>query len=245
LIHHSATESFLVALTLFTSLAISAQTNPTTLRPERFAAPPGAETATVRKLIEEAEAMIEKGMSTSEILSNPKWIPAHPWPRFRDAIRRSARAEPLTIVSSAEAGTALVIKGRLLDAAGVGIDGAMLYVYQTDARGLYADNAIHIGGDSGDWKHARLFGYLKSGKDGEWELRTIRPAGYPNGELPQHIHVEILHGKSRLTTEIGFDDDPRLTPAWRARYRSEGNIVAAVRHTTVGPLTAGIEIILR
>jgi len=60
-------------------------------------------------------------------------------------------------------------------------------------------------------RHARLFGYVKTDKDGKFELHTIKPSGYPQSDLPAHIHVHIsAEGYRSFGTEFLFDDDERL-----------------------------------
>jgi protocatechuate 3,4-dioxygenase beta subunit len=89
----------------------------------------------------------------------------------------------------------------------------------------------------GDRKHSRLFGYLKTDNKGRFELRTIRPAGYPNTDLPAHIHVEISESNDAsgtLVTELQFDDDPRLTAEWRKRSRLEGFQIGKVTKNAEG-----------
>ncbi len=53
--------------------------------------------------------------------------------------------------------------------------------------------------------------YVKTDKDGKFELHTIKPCGYPQSDLPAHIHVHIdVNGYQSLVTEFLFDDDERL-----------------------------------
>jgi protocatechuate 3,4-dioxygenase beta subunit len=81
----------------------------------------------------------------------------------------------------------------------------------------------------GDRKHARLFGYVTTDGAGKFELRTIRPAGYPESDLPGHIHLEVSSTDGLgLITEIQFEDDPRLTPRMRDRSRAEQFVIAPV-----------------
>jgi protocatechuate 3,4-dioxygenase beta subunit len=111
------------------------------------------------------------------------------------------------------------------------VKNAVVYAYHTSAQGWYSDRAAHIEAHEGDRKHARLFGYLTTDDEGKFELQTIRPAGYPDTDLPAHIHVEVEPAEKEagtLVTEIQFDDDPRLTRAWRDRSRKEGFVIAAV-----------------
>jgi protocatechuate 3,4-dioxygenase beta subunit len=67
--------------------------------------------------------------------------------------------------------------------------------------------------------------------EGRFVLRTIRPAGYPESDLPAHIHVEVELPGSRgvgLTTEINFDDDPRLSGEMRRRAERERFVIGRV-----------------
>jgi protocatechuate 3,4-dioxygenase beta subunit len=197
----------------------------------RFADPPGAETEAVQRLIDQARTALEGGKSPSAILSDAAFLPAHEWPRFRKLIHDSAQASPLTIVSEQEPGTPMTVTGRVVDRSGQPVKAAVLYFYQTSAKGWYSDRAAHVGGMEGDRRHARLFGYLETDAEGRFELRTIRPVGYPDSDLPAHIHVEVepANGAAgRLITEIQFDDDPRLTPAWRKRSQQERFIIVKV-----------------
>lgn len=223
----------------------------------RFTPPPGEETAAIKILIDEAERSLANQKTTaSALLTNPDFMPAHEWPRFRKLIRDHAQLHQLSIVTPQEPGTPLVATGTVRDQRGEAIKGALIYFYQTSAKGWYSDKAPHISGNSGDEKHARLFGYLRTNDDGQYELRTIRPAGYPRSNLPAHIHVEIeapapVQPQTRqpgqpktgqpvqpvtspdqtprtLITEIQFEDDPRQTPEMRARASREKSLLVPV-----------------
>jgi protocatechuate 3,4-dioxygenase beta subunit len=214
----------------------------------KFTPPPGKETDAVEKLIDRAKISLESGQSTTSILTDPAFLSVHEWPRFRQLIRESAQGSPLTIVTREEPGQALVVTGHVIDSAGRSIKNAAMYVYQTSAKGWYSDRAAHISGNEGDRKHARLFGYLTTDEEGHFELRTVRPNGYPNSDLPSHIHVEI-EGQDKqagnLTTEIQFDDDPRLTVRWRQRSQQEGFVIGKVEKDPDGPHRVEIELKLR
>ena len=87
----------------------------------------------------------------------------------------------------------------------------MVYLYHTDSRGWVASDAPHVLQYEGDIRHARLLGYVKTDKDGSFELHTIKPAGYPKSDLPAHIHVHVsAQGHKPFGTEFLFDDDERL-----------------------------------
>ena len=197
----------------------------------RFVAPPQQETADIASAIDQVDKLLKTGRaSTSEVLSNPSYLFLHEWPRFRRSIRDSASRGSLTIVSHNETGTRLRFKGTVVDSSSRGAP-ARIYLYQTSSKGWYSDKAGHISGNSGDQRHARLFGYVLTDESGQFEVKTIRPAGYPDSSLPAHIHVEIESlGKPGQTkiTEAQFADDPRLTAEARKRSQQEGFVTCDV-----------------
>lgn len=202
----------------------------------RFTPPPGEETPGVKQMIDEAQSSLERGETDATgLLTSFIYLRVHAFPRFRELIRKHAKPNA-TIVIPSEPGDALMVSGVIRDKRGTPINGALIYVYQTSSRGWYSDKAPHISGMAGDEKFARLFGYLKTGADGKYQFRTIRPAGYPRSDLPAHIHVEIeTPDKQRRTliTEIQFEDDPRLTPEMRARSARE--------HLKIFPVSRGAD----
>ena len=91
----------------------------------------------------------------------------------------------------------------------------------------------HVGGNSGDQRHARLFGYAKTDASGKFEIHTVKPSGYPQSDLPAHIHVEItgLAGYQPRITEFLFDDDERLVGNIRANAQGEAFIISEPERT--------------
>jgi protocatechuate 3,4-dioxygenase beta subunit len=103
------------------------------------------------------------------------------------------------------------VTGAVKNEQGNPISGAQVYLYQTDSRGWYAADAPHVLMNEGDMRHARLFGYLVTDAKGQFELHTVKPSGYPQSDLPAHIHVHVSkQGYSNYVTEFLFDDDVRL-----------------------------------
>jgi protocatechuate 3,4-dioxygenase beta subunit len=200
--------------------------------PDKFTQPPNEESEQIKGLIDKAAAALDSGKSTTDILADPDYLVAHEWPRFRKLIRQKAQESRIRMVCPAEPGVSLIVTGTVVDQDGKPRAGAVLYAYQTSANGCYSDRAAHISGNEGDRKHARLFGYLKTDDAGRFQIRTIRPAGYPNSDLPAHIHLEVERGDGNpgaLITELQFDDDPRLTAEKRTRSRNEGFIIGTVK----------------
>ena len=113
----------------------------------------------------------------------------------------------------------------------------LVYVYQTSSKGWYADTAPHILQNEGDRNHARLFGYFKTDPNGKFEFTTIKPTGYPNSNLPAHIHIEVyLDEDKTFISELLFDDDPRLVGETRSRSIKEKFLIVKNSGTDNNPL---------
>lgn len=175
-------------------------------------------------LLQEAEAKLADGTATtSDMLTDDKYAALHAETSFRELIKKYAGAAALTISAAGEPGKKIKVKAVLKNDSGKPLADVTVYLYQTDAKGWYAADRPHITGNGGDRMHARLFGYVKTDADGKFELHTIKPSGYPQSDLPAHIHVEIVgvDGYQTLITEFLFDDDERL--AGEIRENSERN----------------------
>jgi len=185
---------------------------------------PNEESPAVQALIDSARKALADGKSASSVLADPAYDDARSYPRFRELIRTHAPVGEITMVSPQEPGERLTLTFRL------GKPGQTIYAYHTDARGAYGKNGVHIQANSGDFKYARLFAYVRTGADGTATLHTVRPVGYPQGELPQHVHFHV-EPTPATADEIWFSDDPRLTSAMRERGKGEALIVTPTKGT--------------
>jgi len=117
-----------------------------------------------------------------------------------------------------EAGEQLEISGTILRPDGVTpAAGMVLFVYHTDVAGYY--------NEKDDPGHPRLKGWMKTGADGRYQFRTIRPGAYPHRTTPAHIHAH-LYGpdySERAIDDFWFEDDPRVNPKELARAREQGD----------------------
>ncbi len=96
-------------------------------------------------------------------------------------------------------GTPLQVAGRVLDRDCKPIAGARMEVWQADHAGAY------------DLKGFRLRGHLELAEDAAYDVRTIIPGRYLNGDQyrPAHIHVKVAApGYRPLTTQLYFEGDP-------------------------------------
>ncbi len=114
-----------------------------------------------------------------------------------------------------EPGQPLIIEGIVRDVRGRPAVGIIVYAYHTDNKGLYPyDKAMQ---DQHGVRHGKLRGWAKTDASGRYRFDTIRPAGYPGTDIPQHIHMHIIEpGRGTYyIDDILFDDDPRLTAEQR------------------------------
>lgn len=163
-------------------------------------------------LVKEAEEKLKNGKATvSQILADKRYDAVHPETTFRNIIERYCKAETISIATDTIPGKRIKVIGTIKNSEGNPVPGALVYLYHTDSRGWYAADAPHVNMNEGDMRHARLFGYVKTDKDGKFELHTIKPSGYPKSDLPAHIHIHVsANGYSSFVNEFLFDDDERL-----------------------------------
>lgn len=163
-------------------------------------------------LIKEAEEKLKTvKASISQILTDKKYDALHPETEFRELIKKYCKAETISIVTDTIPGKKIKVIGWVKNEDGKPVADALVYLYHTDSRGWYAADAPHVLMNEGDMRHARLFGYVKTDKNGKFELHTIKPSGYPKSDLPAHIHAHVdAAGYQPFITEFLFDDDERL-----------------------------------
>jgi protocatechuate 3,4-dioxygenase beta subunit len=228
-----AAATFLAITGWFGAAGAAQQDAPAQHVPNVVPPPPAEEPAEIAARIDAAaKALAAKEKSASDVLTDPALLTAHEFPRFRALIEKHAPTGKITLSAQDEPGTRLLVQGRVLDGDGHPIAGALVYAYHTDHRGWYSHRGPHVGGNSGDVRHARLFGYVRTDADGKFELDTIRPEGYPRSDLPQHIHIHFDAKGFRPTgSEILFDDDPRLTPRMRERGAEQDALITKPERT--------------
>lgn len=164
------------------------------------------------ELIKEAEEKLKNNKaSISQILTDKKYDVVHPETSFREIIEKYCKAETIAIATDTIPGKKIKVIGTVKDTDRKPVAGALVYLYHTDSRGWYAANSPHVNMNEGDMRHARLFGYVRTDKEGKFEMHTIKPSGYPQSDLPAHIHVHVsAEGYRSYVNEFLFDDDERL-----------------------------------
>lgn len=122
-----------------------------------------------------------------------------------------------------EEGQKLLVTGKVLKLDGkTPAPGVIVYYWQTDARGYYSPRD---GMDPSARRHGHIRGWVKSAEDGGYSIYTIRPAPYPDGNNPAHIHLSIREpdiANEYYIDELVFHDDPLVTGAILRTHQNRG-----------------------
>lgn len=98
------------------------------------------------------------------------------------------------------------LTGKVLDARGNPVRGAVVEIWQCDAKGVYLHTADSGGKKEQQDKHFQGFGRFTTDKNGAYYFRTIKPVPYP-GRAP-HIHYKVKKGgKELLVTQLYAADE--------------------------------------
>ena len=123
-----------------------------------------------------------------------------------------------TIVAPGEPGEPLIVSGTIYAPDGrTPLEGINLFVYQTDATGVYSTSG-------GDNRGTRIHGLVRSNKEGHYEFRTIKPGSYPNSRNAAHIHAYVSGPDypEYWIDEYLFEGDPFITSADRQKFGGKG-----------------------
>ena len=128
-----------------------------------------------------------------------------------------------TSVGWTEKGQKLLVTGKIYK-----IDGktpapnVIIYYWQTDNNGYYSPTK---GMDEKAKRHGHIRGWIKTDENGKYSIYTIRPAPYPNANIPAHIHTSIKEpnvDNEYYIDEFVFDDDKLLTGTKRKALENRG-----------------------
>ncbi|MBC8064161.1 MAG: hypothetical protein H7Y17_04980 [Chlorobia bacterium] len=163
----------------------------------------------------------------SDVAFQPLQVDSSQRAEVRKILAQNVIENELTMVFPNEPGIKLRVEGKVVSQQdGAPKAGVIVYLYQTDAKGIYA---LIRGEDVGS-RNPRLFCFVKTDSAGKFSVNTIVPASYPETTEPRHIHWEI-HQIGRQGAFL-FDDDPVLTPALRvkeAKYLQKVSEVKGVK----------------
>jgi protocatechuate 3,4-dioxygenase beta subunit len=125
----------------------------------------------------------------------------------------------------------MMIEGTVLKVDGKApAPNVVIYAYQTNAKGLYANGSPQT---EASRRHGRIRAWVRTGVDGRYRFRTIKPAPYPNDVIPAHIHFTILEAGKRpyWIDDIVFAGEFGVTDRYRRSMTNKGGngIVSAQR----------------
>ena len=96
----------------------------------------------------------------------------------------------------------------------------VLYIYHTNQQGIYPQKE-----DAKGWarRHGFIRGWVKTNEKGEYRFYTLRPAAYPGGNNPEHIHAIIKEPDKNeyYIDEFHFADDSILKKS-QAKFEDRG-----------------------
>ena len=140
------------------------------------------------------------------------------------------------------------VSGRILDAQGAPLRGALVEIWQCDHGGAY----LHSGTGNSEQRDKNFQGYGRflTGSSGEYLFRTIKPVPYP-GRTP-HIHYKVRRsGKELLTTQCFIKGHPGNDRDGIWKRLEEGKVrdsvtvdFAPIAGSKAGELAAKFDLIL-
>ncbi len=104
-------------------------------------------------------------------------------------------------------------------------EGVVLYYYQTNTEGRYLHDPNQprsMTPNNLGQTHGWIRGWVKTGADGRYEIRTVRPGAYPTGDEVAHIHATIKEPDLApyYIDDFVFDDDRLLNTQRRLRLEN-------------------------
>jgi protocatechuate 3,4-dioxygenase, beta subunit len=126
------------------------------------------------------------------------------------------------IAAEGEAGEPMEIGGVVYRADGkTPAKDVILYVYHTDAAGIYAPAP---GATGNARRHGHLRGWMRTDAAGAYHFTTIRPASYPGGGNPAHVHAIVKEPgvNEYWIDDFHFEGDRYLPAEAVARMQNRG-----------------------
>ena len=119
----------------------------------------------------------------------------------------------------------------------------IVYIYHTGRDGIYRKK-----GDETSWgrRHGMYRGWVKTGTDGRFVFSPFRPAAYPDGSEPEHIHLTVKEPglQPYYLDDYVFEDDPLLTESKRLKFPQRGGSGISLPMEKGGMLTVTRNLVL-
>ncbi len=115
-------------------------------------------------------------------------------------------------------GQKILLTGKVLEADGITpASGVILYYYQTNLEGRYIskeDSPRNMTKNKLGQTHGYIRGWVKTTRDGTYNIYTVMPGSYPSRSEPAHVHLTIkdnVMNEPYYVDSYVFDNDPLLT----------------------------------
>ena len=95
-----------------------------------------------------------------------------------------------TITDKSELGQRITLEGTIYETDGITpAAGVIVYAYHTNNNGIYEKKGNETGNGQ---RHGYLRAWVKTNNSGQYQFNTIKPAPYPNGKEPPHVHLTLM-----------------------------------------------------
>ena len=104
----------------------------------------------------------------------------------------------------------------------------ILYYYHTDIQGIYAINSsepLNMPKNKLGQTHGYIRGWIKTGTNGKYTIKTVMPGTYPSRAEPSHVHLTVKERNYKepyYMDDFVFDNDPLLTSEKRNKLENRG-----------------------
>jgi protocatechuate 3,4-dioxygenase beta subunit len=179
--------------------------------------------------------MLDKMFSLKPLAPAARLLAVGSLPCFAALLILTARAETanaqdnggawrIVITSENEPGEPMLVTGTVYAADGkTPMPGVEVYVYHTDNEGYYRKGANSS-------SNPRLKGTMITNAEGKYEYRSIKPAPYPGGRIPAHVHYVITaKGREKQYAELQFEGDRWLPNHGKLTEEQRKDTFAEVR----------------
>lgn len=162
-----------------------------------------------------AEAQQKESLSDLELIKKTANFSNCNWCGAKDAPANTSWNS--TFAQKGEKGEPLIVSGTVYMPDGkTPAPNILIYAYHTDTKGIY--------GRGNEPTHGRFRGWMLTDKKGRYEMRTIKPAPYPNGRAPAHIHYTLTGKtfKEDWIDTVWFEGDRLITDETKKELRGKG-----------------------
>ena len=167
--------------------------------------------------LQHLDAALSGGFPSGKLLIDRALRPLREDPDRRlelfELFEKQVKSHRVQLVDPIEPGRRIRLEGQVVDMkTGEPLPNALMKLFHTDASGEYRPG-MDAGGGAGN---PRLWGYVRTDKQGRFTVDTIMPERYTNSSVPRHVHYHVwAKGYPKLVSECFFDEDPLLSDATR------------------------------